>query len=226
MLSLGQSGKAPDTSAGPVPPAIEQMPSRFQPPVPGCTDCFYTVPSGKVVGAMGTTNNEDIKVTNPRPQPPPIATSAVKAKARPVAVPPPPSMTDLGFKPIAKAAPISSTTPLILFIGSTAELSKSPLSALTLSASCNLSSIDYTTEAGTPTTSWIPVSVWDLTSKSKLADLPTDWSESKVMTYPTISVGKELPAGHKVQIRLLQPASSTLPGNFRFNISVKGHCKN
>jgi hypothetical protein len=81
MFALSQAAKAPDPSAGPVPPAIQQMPSRFQPPVPGCTDCYYTVPTGNVVGAMGTTNNEGIKVTNPRPQPPPVKPSKEQSKA-------------------------------------------------------------------------------------------------------------------------------------------------
>jgi hypothetical protein len=82
IFALGQASKAPDASAGPVPPAIQQMPSRFQPPVPGCTDCYYTVPTGNVVGAMGTTNNEDIKVTNPRPQPPPIKPKVASSSKR------------------------------------------------------------------------------------------------------------------------------------------------
>jgi hypothetical protein len=222
MFALGQANKVPDTSPGPVPPAIEQMPSRFQPPVPGCTDCYYTVPSAKVVGAMGTTNNEDVKVTNPRPQPASLSTHP--ATATPGAILPRSDHIDLGFKPTVRAWPVTSNTPLPLFIGSTGELSTSPLSALTLNASCNLDSIDYTTQAGTPTTISIPLSLWDVTTKSTLADLPTDWNSWKVMTYPTVSVGKQLPAGHKVQIRLTQPASSTLPVNFQFNIAIKGNC--
>ena len=179
---------------------------------------------------MGTTNNEDVKVTNPLPAPPlisprPISTPAKSAPAASVPSAAPLSVfdyTDLGFQTIGRAWPLASSTPLPLFIGAAAELSESSLAALTLTSACNLHSIDYTTQAGTPTTIPIPMSLWDVTTKTKLADLPTDWNAWKVMTYPAVSVGKQVPAGHKVQIRLTQP--TTLPVNFQFNISIKAHC--
>jgi hypothetical protein len=222
----GQGAKAPDTSAGPVPPAIQQMPNRFQPPVPGCTDCYYTVPSGKVLGAMGTTNNEGIKVTHPisAPAPPPPAASAPAAAAASTRTVPSVDYTDLVFKSGAGVWPIRTTAPLPLFIGSATGLSRTGAATLTLASACDLHSVEYTTQAGTITTVSIPLSLWDVTTNTKLADLPTDWNSWKPVTYPEIDVGKQLPAGHKLQVRLTQPASSELPVNFQFTISVSAHC--
>ncbi len=224
-LALGQAAKAPDISAGPVPPAIQQMPNRFQPPVPGCTDCYYTVPSGKVVGAMGTTNNEGIKVAHPisAPAPPPAASAPAAAAASPHPVPSA-DYTDLVFKSGAGVWPIRTTTPLPLFIGSATGLSRTGAATLTLASACDLHSVEYTTQAGTITTVSIPLSLWDVTTNTKLADLPTDWNSWKPVTYPEINIGKQLPAGQKLQVRLTQPASSELPVNFQFTISVSAHC--
>lgn len=206
-LAFSQASKAPDTSAGPVPPAIQQMPNRFQPPVPGCTDCYYTVPSGKVVGAMGRTNNEGIKVTHPIAAP-----AAVTAS------------NDLIFKSGAGVWAFRSPVPLPLFIGSAVGLSHSPSASLTLTSACNLQSVDYTTDGGMLTTVSIPLSLWDVTTRTKLVDLPTNWNSWKTVVYPPVKVDKLVPAGHKLQVRVTQPAFSKLPPNFQFNINVSAHC--
>ncbi|MCU1226080.1 MAG: hypothetical protein JWQ42_4173 [Edaphobacter sp.] len=215
---FAQTSKSPDVNAGPVPPAIQQMPNRFQPPVPGCTDCYYTVPTGKVVGAMGTTNNEGVPPPDPAHTPKPAATPATAAADALSGA----AFTDISFSSGNGVWPSKATGPLPLFIGSTVGLSPSSATALTLASACSLNSVDYTTTAGTPTTLPIPLSLWDVTTRTKLADLPTDWNSWKSVVYPPIHVGKQLPAGHKLQVRLTQPAE--LPTNFQFTIKVSAHC--
>jgi hypothetical protein len=208
---------------------MQQMPNRFQPPVPGCTDCYYTVPAGKVVGAMGTTNNEGIKVANPTPAPAaakPVANTGSKPAAAPTASAALPSTdyNDLVFKSGAGAWPVRSTTPLPLFIGSAAGLSRNASATLALVSTCNLHSVSYTTTAGTPAKISIPLSLWDVSTGTKIVDLPTSWDSWAPVVYPDVKVGKQVPAGHKLQISLTQPAYSALPVNFQFTIEVTAHC--
>jgi hypothetical protein len=220
----------PDTSAGPVPPAIQQMPDRFQPPVPGCTDCYYTVPSGKVVGAMGTTNNEGIVVKNPitlpvLPKPAAAAAAgATASNAAPSVVVDTNTYSDLIFKSGDGVWPIRSTSAIPLFIGSPAGLSRDASRSMVISASCDLHSVEYSTQAGTITTLNIPLSLWDVTTKTLIADLPTNWNSWQIVKYPSVSVDKRIPAGHRLQVKVVQPASATLPVNFQFTINVAARC--
>jgi hypothetical protein len=225
-LALGQDTRPPDVSAGPVPPAIQQMPDRFQPPVPGCTDCYYTVPSGKVVGAMGTTNNEGIVVTHPVAGAAPSKDAAVAApsSSSTSAAVAAHAYTDLVFKSGDGVWAIRSATPIPLFIGSATGLNRDARTAMALSSGCDLQSVDYSTQAGIITTLNIPLSLWDITTRTKLSDLPTDWNSWHMVKYPSVTINKRIPAGHRLQVKVVQPAFSALPLNFQFTINVTAHC--
>jgi hypothetical protein len=225
-LALAQAAKPADPKAKPpVPPAIDQMPVRFQPPVPGCTDCYYTVPEGPHVGAMGTTNNEKVVPPDPNkpvPKPAPASPTNNTATATPPTIATNPN--DLIFSSGTGAWAIRSATPVPLYIGARTALSRTETETLTVPEACTLSGIDYTTTAGTITTLAIPLSLWNVTTKTKLADLPADWNSWKAVTYPTVAVNKPLAAGDKLQVRLTQPAFASLPANFQFTIKVSAHC--
>lgn len=79
LLSATAFGQYSD---GPVPDAVKQMPRRFHPPIPGCTDCYYTVIDAAFspMGAMGTYDEGVTGApatppsTPPDTPPPPVAT--------------------------------------------------------------------------------------------------------------------------------------------------------
>jgi hypothetical protein len=172
---------------------------------------------------MGTTNNEKVVPPDPnKPVPKPVPTPP----ANNIATAPTPTANpnDLIFSSGTGVWAIRSATPVPLYIGAKTALSRTEAETLTVPAACTLSGVDYTTTAGTITTLSIPLSLWNVTTKTKLADLPADWNSWKAVTYPTVAVNKPLAAGDKLQVRLTQPAFAMLPPNFQFTIKVSAHC--
>jgi hypothetical protein len=237
------------TQDGPVPKALmdkkgnDQMPNRFQPPVPNCgytgaPECFY-VPRDGNVGAMNEEKNT-VRVGPGHPAPPPrpddvkrpapTVPGTVAHAAAPVTGPAP--VTTVAqpyiFSTGTNAGLVSPSNVAVTYgVGSRSRLDKTLTDANILPAACELTSVTYsnTTPGGT-TPMKLNVQLWNLT-KGKLIDGSTynpDFTQWHAQT-TTLPLSGLLTKGDKIQMRLTIPPSSGWPPNFyQFGLSAKLGC--